>query len=124
MQKAKARTPLSKVALVLAFSLWVLPASSQKQSSTTFGTPDCGQWIAEKTPSRRGWLLGYLTGLNWLHDEMGNNPKDPLDALNSAEQAFLWMDNWCKANPLKNLRAGGVDLFIELMEKKAKENKK
>jgi hypothetical protein len=122
MQKAKTRTPLSKVALVVAFSLWVLPASSQ--TSTTFGSPDCGQWIAEKTPMRSGWLMGYLTGLNWLHDMVGNNPKDPLDALNSADQAYLWMDNWCKANPLKKVTTGGVELFIELMGKKAKENKK
>ena len=49
---------------------------------------------------------------------MESKPKDPLDALNSADQAYLWMDNWCKANPLKKVSEGAVSLFIELMDKK------
>jgi hypothetical protein len=116
MQKAKTRTPLSKVALVLAFSLWMPSANSQ--ASTVFGSPDCGQWVAEKTPTRRTWLMGYLSGLNNLHDLLNQKPKNPLDALSSADQAFLWMDNWCKANPLKSVSNGAIDLFIELMRNK------
>jgi hypothetical protein len=43
--------------------------------------------------------------------------KDPLDKINSAEQIFVWMDNYCRANPLKNVREGAQDLFIELQKK-------
>ena len=44
---------------------------------------------------------------------------DPLDGLSSAQQAFLWMDNYCRANPLKNVSDGASDLFLELQNKSA-----
>lgn len=88
------------------------------QTTTQFGVPDCGKWVAERTASQKAWLLGFLSGLNTLHDAAGNNPKDPLDGVSSANQAYLWMDNWCKANPLKDVADGGGQLFLELMRKK------
>ncbi|MDM0117529.1 hypothetical protein QTI66_36050 [Variovorax sp. J22R133] len=43
---------------------------------------------------------------------------DPLHNLTSADQAYLWMDNYCKANPLKGVADGAADLFIEVQQKK------
>lgn len=87
-------------------------------ANTSFGTPDCGQWVKTARPSERAWLLGYLSGMNTVWDGEGNKPADPLGKLNSADQAYLWMDNYCKANPLKNVSTGAVDLFFELVKKK------
>lgn len=92
--------------------------SASAQTTASFGVSDCGQWLANKSPNRRAWLLGYLTGFNRAHTLAGQKPLDPLDALNSAEQAYVWMDNWCRSNPLKTVEEGGLALFIELMKKK------
>ena len=90
----------------------------------SFGSRDCGHWI-KRTDSvtakvvTEAWLTGYLSGLNWMHSV--NDPKgkipDPLNKVNSAEQMFLWMDNYCRKNPLNSASTGAQDLFIELMKK-------
>jgi hypothetical protein len=67
-------------------------------SQTTFGSPDCGQWLAEKTLARRAWLAGFLSGLNVTHSY--NRKGDSLDELSSMDQAYAWMDNYCRKNPL------------------------
>jgi len=33
------------------------------------------------------------------------------------DQVFLWMNNFCKSNPLENAEAGGIALFLEVREK-------
>ena len=89
-----------------------LPAVSQ----SGFGNIDCGKWVAssKSTPSYRTWLLGYISGLNiGLHRLLG----DPLEKVNSAEQIFLWMDNYCVKNPLKSVADGGTELYTELQRK-------
>ena len=82
-----------------------------------FGVPDCGEWINQASNPKKGWLLGYMSGLNTLHDVENLKSEDPLKKLNSADQIFLWMDNYCKTNPLKNVGLGGWELFKELRKK-------
>ena len=81
-----------------------------------FGNPDCGKWVAnsKSIPSMRSWLLGYLSGLN---SGVGNPKNDALSKINSAEQIFLWMDNYCAKNPLQSVSTGGNQLFYELEKK-------
>ena len=43
---------------------------------------------------------------------------DALSKVSSADQIFLWMDNYCRANPLSDADAGAKVLDKELMEKK------
>lgn len=81
-----------------------------------FGGSDCGEWIRSPSESKRHWLSGYMSGLNTMH-YFNDNKDDPLNKINSAQQIFLWMDNYCKANPLKRVSDGGETLFIELMKK-------
>jgi hypothetical protein len=87
-------------------------------SQTGFGSPDCGQWLAEKTTYRKAWLTGYLSGLNTAHYAI--NKRDPLDLLSSMDQAFAWMDNYCRKNPLERVSSGGFELFVELLKREAK----
>lgn len=83
---------------------------------TSFGDYDCGEWF--KRPPAKSWLLGFLSGLNAvIAEEKKDMPKyDPLNTLNSAEQANLWMDNYCRANPLKRVSGGALDLYLKLQE--------
>ena len=83
---------------------------------TGFGVPDCGKWLNQKNPAEKHWLTGYMTGLNSMLD-MLKETIDPLKTVNSAEQIFVWMDNYCQKNPLSNVSEGGKALFIELIEK-------
>ena len=82
---------------------------------TTFGVRDCGQWLSAKTEARKAWVVGYMTGLNAMHWLNKSKPPDPLGKINSVEQIYIWMDNYCQKNPLKETSDGGIALFIELM---------
>ena len=85
-------------------------------SQTRFGDIDCGAWLNKKGLPERAWLIGYLTGLNTMHD-LNKNSDNPLNKVNSAEQIYVWMDNYCQKNPLNTIGDGGIQLFIELMKK-------
>jgi hypothetical protein len=56
---------------------------------------------------------GYISGLN-IGDEKARNT---LKNISSADQIFLWMDNYCKANPLKDVSYGAETLMEELRKK-------
>jgi hypothetical protein len=102
--------------LILALAL-VMTTPLSAQSQTVFGMPDCGEWINQANNPQKGWLLGYMSGLNTLHDIEDLKPESPLKKINSANQVFLWMDNYCKTNPLKTVGEGGWVLFKELRKK-------
>jgi hypothetical protein len=87
----------------------------------TYGVRDCGQWINRKKDAYSelaitGWLAGYMSGLSQMH-ALNGRKDDPLKKATSADQIFLWMDNYCQKNPLNDLVDGGDALFLELMKK-------
>jgi len=93
---------------------------------TFFGRSDCGQWVNATQAQRfqrQAWLLGWLSGTN---NEFNNNtpkgqtPPDYLGLLSSAEQAYLFVDNYCRANPLNNVADAADQLMAELITKKYK----
>jgi hypothetical protein len=90
--------------------------SDQSETFTVFGASDCGSWVAQNDIPQKAWLLGYLSGMNRIHYATDGIPSDPLVALESADQAFIWMDKWCSENPLKKVPEGAVLLFVELMK--------
>ena len=71
----------------------------------------CGSWIANETNMSRSWLLGYMSGLAY---GSGKNVLTGTDK----DSIFLWMKNYCNANPLEDVMVGGDMLFWELMQKK------
>ena len=87
---------------------------------TTFGAFDCGQWIKDQSPQKRVWLLGYMTGLSAMFTTLRTGQGDPLGKINSADQIYLWMDNYCTKNPLTTVATAGIDLYIELATKSNK----
>lgn len=102
-----------KTKLLTALLTVLLSSPAFTQPVVTIGAADCGQWIARKgnnfTDIRtNSWLMGFMTGLNF--DGRGKNLLSKV----SAEQIFLWMDNYCKANPLDTVVKGGQILMEEL----------
>jgi hypothetical protein len=82
--------------------------------ATSFGSSNCGDWVKSESAARKAWVLGYVSGVN----VMLNN--DPLDQIDSAEQIYLWVTNYCKANPLDTVYKAGGQLMIELIERQKK----
>lgn len=79
------------------------------------GFRSCGVWAAEREKSNvRGhesWLTGFLSGLAVAaKKEFWGRPN--IDLIDN-ESVYLWMDNYCRANPLKDISDGGIELFIE-----------
>ena len=92
----------------------LLASASMVTGQTYIGKYDCGEWFTKAEP--KTWLLGYLSGFNvGTLSQMGFPLNyDPLKKLNSSDQAYLWMDNYCRANPLKTVLDGALNLYKEL----------
>lgn len=105
---------ISLILLVLSLNLCLLkPALSAPVS--LFGVPDCGQWVNRKSEPDKAWLLGYVSGLNFKHVEKGGT--NALNTVNSADQMFVWMTNYCQKNPMSKLSDAGFEMFQELLIK-------
>ena len=88
------------------------------------GARSCGKWSEEKRLAgstkemnrvpvliTRSWFLGYLSG---RADASGKNFLKGTDS----DSIFLWLDNYCRANPQSDLDRAGKDLASELMQLK------
>ena len=84
---------------------------------TKFGEPNCGEWINERGNVNGAWLVGYLSGVNEAFHYHNKQSVNVLRSLHSADQAFLWMDKWCRDNPLDKVSLGAMILFGELAER-------
>lgn len=78
----------------------------------------CGAWIKDQQEgnipgeaANRFWLLGFLSGF-----AVGAN-KDLLRGTDN-DSIQLWVDNYCRANPLDDVIAAGHALAVELIRKK------
>jgi len=81
------------------------------------GVPSCGKWVKDRqerdvltTTALEHWLMGYLSGLAIGLDKEFFQ-KDGVSIDN--ESLLLWMDNYCRANPLKDVQEGGNQLMKE-----------
>lgn len=99
---------------LLAISLLTL--SQPAIALTSVGGPSCDEWIKGRADKGRPmvvyqhWVLGYFSGISsgtgtefWTKD--GNN----IDT----ESVHLWIDNFCKENPRKEVLETGKLLFVE-----------
>ena len=102
--------------LLLAVSV-VAVAAPAEGGAEARQAPSCGEWVVHREKSdtlalgNASWLLGYLSGM-----AVGSG-KDFLSATDNAS-IFKWMDNYCRANPLRNVSDGGNALAAELSKKK------
>jgi hypothetical protein len=102
---------LQILALSAAFVLpgWRAEAADKdgRYQMLGLGARSCGQWTADKHPSNvqdrlyfgdASWLLGYITAFNLLRWH-GGNVASETDAVGMA----AWVDNYCAANPTKDI---------------------
>ena len=122
---------LRTIAIALTIFVFTTTASAQNASrplqsdglTTSFGVPDCGEWVSKSRPGSEIWLSGYLSGLNTMFNRRavkGAPAYDPLEELQTMNQAYIWMDNWCKEHPLNRVDEGASYLLLELMSMKVK----
>jgi len=100
-------------------ALWVLACCAQDALAeiTVRGARSCGAWIEARTQggisafAAQDWVIGYLSGVAMASnfDFWGKQNVNSLDN----QSAFLWMDNYCRANPLKNIADGADELYFE-----------
>ena len=85
---------------------------------SVWGSSDCGEWVkhSKSSPTLKAWLMGYMSGIGVMYNHLGDT-NNPLGKINSAEQFYLWMDNYCQKNPLSTVTTGGAVLFTELKSK-------
>ncbi|TSP13931.1 hypothetical protein [Cupriavidus campinensis] len=120
------KNTLAAVAAILTLCAPLAHADGST-GTTTFGRSDCGQWIASPTETKKAWLLGYLSGTNMWNDmqiqyRSGGKDMGPdiLGRVQSADQIYVWMDNYCRANPLRDVTDGAFILWTELTFPNAK----
>jgi hypothetical protein len=79
------------------------------------GGPSCGSWVQERqvrdwpSVANELWLVGFLSGL-----AVGSNHE--ILAGKDNPSLFLWVDNYCRANPLKEVADAGFALATELVK--------
>ena len=105
-------------ATVMALCCLVLSATVfDAQAVIVRGSVSCGVWVKERqekqfaTLGNQRWLIGFMSGLAM------ESEKDILRTTDAAS-IFLWMDNYCQANPLKDIDDGASTLFFELVKQK------
>lgn len=104
-------------ACLLAASVPASAANAQGEAPAR-NAPSCGEWIVHREKSdtlalgNASWLLGYVAGLAVA------SGRDYLSGTDNSA-IYKWMDNYCRANPLKDVGSGGNALAAELGKKKA-----
>lgn len=106
---------MRKTMSVLLAGLMLIGVANTARAITVRGISSCGEWVSHNNDQvkwrAQTWLLGFLSGL------AAGTKKDVLDSTDN-ESVYLWMDNYCKANPLKGTHDGAGYLYLELMEQK------
>lgn len=78
------------------------------------GIRSCGEWVNDKEILAFGnqtWLIGYLSGL-------AVGTKKQLLSGTDNQSIYLWVENYCRANPLRSLSDAGNALYFELVKQK------
>ena len=81
------------------------------------GDPDCAMWLKPETNARelenRAWLIGFLSGTNMAFSlDADRKPFNYFGGI-TTDQIYLWMDNYCRANPLSSAVYGVGELMLE-----------
>lgn len=102
----------------------LLAANSMAAPVESRGTRSCRDWQEQTRYAKsatemnkvpllvsKNWFLGYLSG---RAEESGKNLLKGTDN----DSIFLWLDNYCRANPGKALENAGAELMRELSQQK------
>ena len=111
------QTAVKTPSLALA-GLMLISMAFDVRAVTTIGAPPCSIWAQYSSKAKndyllaeKSWLLGYLSGMGT------QTGKDVLRGVDETS-LWLWMENYCKANLLKDSDEAGRKLFLELVKQK------
>jgi hypothetical protein len=113
MQTSVTKKTLLAITTLLCIGL----TASNAEAVLIRGAASCGTWINQTKEdgwpivATRMWLLGYLSG------RVMESGRDVIRGTDNPS-FFLWVENYCKANPLKDLDDAGDALFSELAKKR------
>jgi hypothetical protein len=106
---------MKQCVLILVLLFGLVSTHSVGAPIDSIGARSCGQWVEARTTcqnvSAEAWLVGFLSGL-----ADGMNKNFLVDA--DADSLFLWVDNYCKANPLDYTTTAGQKLAVTLMKRR------
>jgi hypothetical protein len=90
---------------LLASMMAALPGTAEAVSVR--GVRSCGVWARDRDATDKSWLTGFMSGIAFSTN---------VDALRGTEPDswYLWMDKYCRENPLKDIADGAEELFREL----------
>ena len=113
------KTILLLVAVMVCLSQPVNAHNTRGDPRGSFGGHSCGTWHEVRKQDKlsvgqqalTSWVVGFLSGLN-MHAAAKNiwGKTNPL----TASQISLWLDKYCRENPLSSIRNGAWDLFRTL----------
>ena len=113
------------VLMALVFSCWgdgvagSLQQTSLPDASTYgVGLVSCGAWteVSPRDPSGKAWVEGFVSAWSWAGAVIPNG-KPLADTDGLAIKAFV--DNYCRENPLKDVKDAAWELVLELIKKHA-----
>lgn len=93
------------------------PSYAFQYKNMGIGVASCGAFI-EKPPVKEAaihWMLGFITAINVTRTV--DSPSSPAaDMLNGADadSVKVWLNNYCTANPMKNIGEAAIALVIEM----------
>jgi len=79
---------------------------NENREGVTIISFNCGDWVTQRQegPAQSIKLRGYVVGyINGLAIGRGADLWRANGGVLSQDQVFLWIDNWCKENPLETL---------------------
>ena len=112
-KKKSVATLVSLLGLVINATVF----DAQAEPIWIVGVCSCGAWVKDRqekqifTITHQRWLVGYLSGLARASN------KNILKGTDN-DSFYLWMDNYCQKNPLKDISDGAEDLSFELIKQK------
>lgn len=83
------------------------------------GAIPCGKWVAQRTTGDHhmalAWVMGFMSSYN--HYVESSSKKNGVFGEIDHNSIALWLDNYCKSNPLESVYSGSYKL-VEEMDKK------
>lgn len=111
-------------AIILAMPLHT-PSMAQERHTTGIigiGNSSCGSWTSWRSSTdmesfsmafgARSWVAGYLTATAGEYEQINK-------AIHQVDSTGLeaWIDNWCRANPLRSIGEAANALAFHLNKK-------
>jgi hypothetical protein len=109
---------MSAIRVLIIFLLVLLSVPAKSDVSTVVlgsGSASCNTWSGDRQRNQsnsqlnQAWVLGYVTAYNF-HKPTQDSMTKPMEP----RQIMLWIDNYCDANPEKNIADAAKALIEEL----------